>query len=123
MGFQITFIADLRLRNLFFLLLSVTDTGQGIPASEIPNLGRKFYRVNNYVRGSKNSNDRIIRPGGTGLGLYVTFALVKAMGGEIDVQSKLGFGSTFSASFQNFTNQKPYTSDGKKEQINAITNS
>lgn len=82
--------------------LSVIDTGIGIAKSDIENLGKKFYRANNYMKGDPNINISIIRPGGTGLGLYVTFGLVKAMGGEIKVESELGKGSSFSATFQKY---------------------
>jgi len=40
-----------------------------------------------------------VRPGGTGLGLYVTFELTRLMKGEIKVTSKLGEGSNFTVIF------------------------
>ena len=44
-------------------------------------LGTKFHRIENYITGESNFN--IVRPGGTGLGLYVVYALVEMMGGKI----------------------------------------
>jgi len=82
------------------IIVSVSDTGKGIPKEDIPKLGSKFYRANNYL-GSK-----IVRPGGTGLGLYVTFRLVKLMGGKINVESEEGKGSTFTFTLPRYTNQK-----------------
>jgi len=70
--------------------ISVKDTGIGIPKEEIPKLGKKFYRVN------QRGKTQLVRPGGTGLGLYVVFNLVKLHGGKIEIQSEVNKGSTFS---------------------------
>ncbi len=75
--------------------VSIEDTGQGIPKDELSKLGTKFYRVDNYIEGRNLDPVDIVRPGGTGLGLYVTFSLVKLMKGKIWVESKLGKGSKF----------------------------
>lgn len=75
--------------------VSIEDTGRGIPKDELSKLGKKFYRVDNYIEGKNWDPVDIVRPGGTGLGLYVTFNLVKLMKGKIGVESKLGKGSKF----------------------------
>jgi signal transduction histidine kinase len=67
--------------------VSVTDQGIGIPAEALPRLFRRFSRVQ-----SAAANDAP----GTGLGLYISKALVEAHGGRIWVQSAVGRGSTFS---------------------------
>ncbi len=64
----------------------ISDTGQGIPASDINHLFQKFYRVD-------NSATRVI--GGTGLGLFICRKIVELYRGRIWVDSKLGEGSTF----------------------------
>src|SRR5260221_1262318 len=87
-----------------FVEFSVTDTGEGIPADEIPNLGKKFHRINMYVP-STDKEHQTIRPGGTGIGLYVVFGLVKIMNGRIEVKSKIGEGSTFIVYLPKYTNQ------------------
>ncbi|HEX8389896.1 MAG TPA: ATP-binding protein [Candidatus Saccharimonadales bacterium] len=69
------------------VFLSVTDSGIGISAEDLPHLFQKFYRVD-------NSDTREV--GGTGLGLYLARRLVEAMGGRLSVQSTYGAGSTFS---------------------------
>ena len=79
------------------VVFEVADSGKGIPKKYIPNLGKKFYRVDNYVDSSKNFN--IVRPGGTGLGLYVTYGLAKAMNAQVHVSSEENKGSKFSVSF------------------------
>ncbi len=68
------------------VVISVTDTGIGIPPEDIPHLFQKFYRID-------NSDTREI--GGTGLGLYLCRRLVEAMHGRIWVESELGRGSRF----------------------------
>lgn len=68
------------------VIISVKDTGIGIPAEDIPHLFQKFYRVDNI-------NTRDI--GGTGLGLYLSRRLVELMGGRIWVESAYNSGSTF----------------------------
>jgi signal transduction histidine kinase len=67
--------------------VSVSDTGEGIPAEDLPNIFERFYRVD-------KSRARVT--GGGGLGLTIAKRLVEAHGGTIKVQSKLGKGSRFS---------------------------
>lgn len=64
---------------------TVQDYGVGIPTSVVPNLFEKFYR-NHRTRG---------QIGGTGLGLYLSKAIVSAHDGHIWVKSKVDEGSTF----------------------------
>ncbi|MDE7258090.1 MAG: response regulator [Lachnospiraceae bacterium] len=67
--------------------IAVKDTGVGIKEKDIPKLFGVFQRMDSTVR-SKNER--------TGLGLAITNRLVKMMGGELQVQSTYGKGSTFS---------------------------
>lgn len=67
-------------------LLTVADTGEGIPPEHLQAIFTRFHRADaSRQRGS----------GGTGLGLAITRALVEAHGGEIAVQSEPGRGTTF----------------------------
>jgi two-component system, OmpR family, sensor kinase len=68
------------------VLLTVADTGQGIPVEDIPHLFERFYRVD-------KSRSRI--QGRNGLGLAICKAIVDAHGGTIDVASQAGVGTTF----------------------------
>jgi len=69
-----------------WLLISIADTGIGIPPNEIGSIFDHFTQVD-------SSNSRQF--GGNGLGLYICKKLIKLMGGQIWVESKEGWGSTF----------------------------
>ena len=69
-----------------YVVFNVSDTGIGIPASEIQKLFSEFYRVDNEI----NQNVK-----GTGLGLVLAKNIVQAHRGKIWVQSKPGLGTTF----------------------------
>jgi signal transduction histidine kinase len=63
---------------------TVKDTGEGIPPEHLPRIFDRFYRV----PGSRSTS-------GAGLGLAIAKEVVVAHGGQIDVTSKEGVGSTF----------------------------
>ncbi len=83
-----------------YIVVSIKDTGKGISQEDMKQLGEKFYRVDNYLE------SEIVRPGGTGLGLYVTFGLVKLMGGKIEVESTQGVGSKFTFTLPKYKGQQ-----------------
>lgn len=66
--------------------LTVTDTGPGIAADQLPRIFERFYRVD-------RGRDRYA--GGTGLGLALVRNVAERSGGSVAVQSKPGAGSTF----------------------------
>lgn len=66
--------------------ITVSDTGEGIPAEELPNLFERFHRVD---------PSRTRSTGGAGLGLTIAKQLVEAHGGYIYAESTLGHGSRF----------------------------
>jgi signal transduction histidine kinase len=66
--------------------LSVSDTGTGIPAHELPKVFDRFYRV----EGSRSRSFE-----GTGIGLALVQELTKAHGGTVRVESTVGRGSMF----------------------------
>ena len=68
------------------LVVSVTDTGKGIPADELPTLFDEYRQV----EGSESSVQK-----GTGLGLSITKKFAELLGGSIGVESEIGKGSTF----------------------------
>lgn len=66
--------------------VSVIDKGQGISAEHIPRIFERFYRVDKA---------RSRKEGGTGLGLAIVKHIVQAHGGQVEVVSEPGKGSTF----------------------------
>lgn len=89
-GVQISVNYDSR-----FVIFSVEDTGQGMSKDDLAKLGEKFYRTNQYISKHPEETNKLVRPGGTGLGLYVVFGLIRAHGGDIKVESEVGEGSKF----------------------------
>ncbi len=65
------------------ILISVTDTGKGIPEDKLLYIFDAFYRISRDTKGS-------------GLGLFIAKTIVEAHGGRIWAESALGKGSTFS---------------------------
>ncbi len=65
-------------------VVTVADTGQGIPREHVPHVFERFYKV-----------ERARREGGTGLGLAIVKHIVQAHGGDVFVESQEGAGSTF----------------------------
>lgn len=73
-------------RDIIRLEITVTDTGIGISKEDLGKLFAKFERLDLERNSTKE---------GTGLGLAITKRLLDMMGGDIEVQSEYGWGSTF----------------------------
>jgi len=71
------------------VVVTISDTGFGIPAGDLPYIFDKFYRV-------RSAATRSIE--GTGLGLAIVKGIVEAHHGRIDVESVEGHGTTFKVS-------------------------
>ncbi|SHQ81317.1 two-component system response phosphate sensor kinase, PhoR [Mycobacteroides abscessus subsp. abscessus] len=68
-------------------ILSIKDTGIGIPMEDIQRVTQRFFRVNK----ARTRSD-----GGTGLGLAISNKLIKLHGGELEIKSNLGKGTCIS---------------------------
>lgn len=69
---------------------SVTDSGQGIPESDIENIFEMYYQV------EKSQH----KPAGSGIGLAISKTIAKLMNGSLTVTTQLGKGSTFTLLIQ-----------------------
>ena len=78
--------------------LTVTDTGTGIPANELPRLFERFHRV----RGARSRSHE-----GSGLGMVLVKDLVEAHGGTVGVDSRLGQGTTVTVDLPFATAHRP----------------
>lgn len=68
------------------IIAAVSDTGIGIPAKDLQNIGKNFFRA---------SNVHLSKANGAGLGLSITRSLVELQGGRFWIESNPGQGSTF----------------------------
>jgi two-component system phosphate regulon sensor histidine kinase PhoR len=73
-----------------YAVLTITDTGIGVPKEQVQRLGERFYRVD-------RSRSRDL--GGTGLGLSIVKHLMLAHGGKMEIESQLGRGTKVSLYF------------------------
>ena len=71
-------------------VLSVRDSGYGIPAAHLPRITERFYRV---------STSRSRESGGTGLGLSIVKHILHLHQARLEIESEVGQGSTFSCHF------------------------
>ncbi|MFA5354895.1 MAG: ATP-binding protein [Thermodesulfovibrionales bacterium] len=83
--------------------ISITDTGVGIRAEDIPRLFEPFCRLDSSVKAP-----------GTGLGLYLTRKIVtEILGGEVDCQSGFGQGSRFTITIPVDIRARSFTMKGR----------
>jgi two-component system phosphate regulon sensor histidine kinase PhoR len=68
------------------ILLEVSDTGIGIPQESLARIFERFYRVD---------KGRAREEGGTGLGLAIVKHVAQSHGGQVEVESRMGKGTTF----------------------------
>jgi len=69
-----------------YAVVEVRDNGAGIPREDLPQIFKRFYRV---------QKDRSRKTGGSGLGLAICKLIVEAHQGQIEVESEAGKGSLF----------------------------
>jgi len=92
------------------LILIVEDTGRGIKQEDIGSLFTEYYQVNTGTDG-------------VGLGLAISKGFVSAMGGNIEVESEYGKGSTFSVSVpQKVGNTEQFRKANKSAGIDSAIN-
>ncbi len=84
-------------QNKKYIMLSVTDNGIGIKKEDQKHIFDRFYRVD-------SSRNKAL--GGSGLGLAITKNIVKQLGGEISLSSKVGRGTVFRIYFKSPAHEK-----------------
>jgi two-component system OmpR family sensor kinase len=80
------------------VVLTIADSGQGIPAEDLPHVFERFFRADKSRTGSA---------GHTGLGLAIAKAIVEAHGGAIEVSSQPDVGTTFTVRLPSPSSPKP----------------
>lgn len=90
------------------VIISVTDTGIGIPADKLHRIGQPFEQVSSAMNRGHN---------GTGLGLAITKKLVEMHDGELKIESIFGKGTTVSVILPAILNQKQYDLFNSKRSI------
>jgi signal transduction histidine kinase len=73
-------------------IIKVSDTGEGIPDDQLAQIFQRFYRAD---------PSRQSMSGETGLGLSIVKTLIEAHNGKADVQSQIGYGTTFTIELPN----------------------
>jgi signal transduction histidine kinase len=76
--------------------LVVSDTGSGMLPEVLANLGRSFFTT---------------KPQGSGLGLSVSFTIIREHGGTVDVRSEPGHGTVFTVVFPSLADRAPSRTD------------
>jgi len=100
------------IEDTVFLTIDVADSGDGIKPEDLKKLFGEFVQVD--LASHKGVE-------GTGLGLVITKKLVNAMGGEINVQSEYGKGSTFTIRLsQKICTHEPLASVEKPEEKSVL---
>ena len=93
-------------------VFTVADTGIGMSEEFIPKMFETFSRA---------ENSTVSRIQGTGLGMPIVKKLVELMKGSIDIESKLGEGTTFTISIPMKITSEPKSSDEKTEKLADIS--
>ena len=70
------------------VVITVADTGEGIPPEHLPHVCERFYRVD-----AARSRDQGQRSAGCGLGLAIAQSIAQAHGGTLSLESEVGRGT------------------------------
>jgi len=93
-----------KLKDQYFIQIDVADNGKGIPQDIISHIFEPFFTT-------KDTGEKK----GTGLGLFITYGLVKKLNGHISVRSNEGVGTTFTVILPTKINLGRRTHDGNSE--------
>lgn len=99
-GGKVEIIAQL-LNSANQVQVQVKDTGIGIPEAELSQIFERFYRYQPQKSSKSNSKYASPSTSGSGLGLAIAKAIAESHQGQIDVESKVGQGTTFTVTLTN----------------------
>jgi|GEM_PF-5621993 len=115
-------VSQVQIDDLAYVKIIVEDTGEGIPSVDLPRLFDRFYQVDSTATRKYE---------GTGIGLALVKELVDLHEGKVEVESKVGFGTTFTihlpirlSDCENQENQpvEPVELDAKANPQEVVTN-
>jgi OmpR-family two-component system manganese-sensing sensor histidine kinase len=75
--------------------VQIKDTGLGIPEAELSQIFERFYRYQPQKSSKSSSKSGNLATSGSGLGLAIAKAIAESHQGQINVESKVGQGTTF----------------------------
>lgn len=115
-------------RENYFVCITVTDNGRGIPPEDLPVLFDKFHRGRpaQHSAAMRNATDDAefledADVSGVGLGLYLGKNVMERMGGRITVETEVGRGSTFTLHLPIWKEEACGNSSGEEEKKNGET--
>lgn len=98
-----------KVKNIIQTVITISDTGIGIEQEKLTHIFNRFQQAD---------NDITRKYGGTGLGLSIVKELIELQNGKIEVESKVGIGTTFKitipyfcAEYENVSNYLSYNSE------------
>jgi len=81
--------------------VQIKDTGIGIPEAELSQIFERFYRYQPQKSSKSSAKYSNLYTSGSGLGLAIAKAIAESHQGQINVESKVGQGTTFTVTLAN----------------------
>ena len=104
------------------LAISVSDTGKGIPETDLPHVFEKFYRAASESENESGGSPGTAAPG-VGLGLYLAHHIVGQLNGNIMVWSEEGVGTTIVVNLPQWVDDVTATRNEEKTHVKALIGS
>jgi signal transduction histidine kinase len=106
------------------LVISVEDTGKGIPEADLPRVFEKFYRASSETENGGLAASPGTAAAGVGLGLYLAQHIVEQLNGRIIVKSTERRGTTFTVVLPRWSDSsRSFAKDEENADVKALVNS